>query len=171
MRRAFLLGLSFLAGAAPAALAADARDRFQAHGLGRLTRKRAIEVCDAKKEECQLVVPTWFEGYLTGFNALYQDTYDILSWQPAGPLADFTLKVCAKNPDRPMLEVANALIRDLLVPNRIRAQEDRTRVGDGANAMALYRESIRDIQQRLADQGFLKGGVDGAFGPGTSAAV
>jgi hypothetical protein len=171
MRRAFLLSLSFLVGAAPAALGADAKDHFQAHGLGRLTCKRALEACDAKKEDCQLVVPTWFEGYLTGFNALYQDTYDILSWQPPGLLADFTLKVCAKNPDKPMLEVANALIRDLLIPNRIKAQEDRMRIGDGQNAMALYRESIRDMQQRLVDLGFLKGGVDGAFGPGTSAAV
>ena len=70
-----------------------------------------------------------------------------------------------------MLEVANALIRDLLIPNRIKAQEDRTRIGDGQDAMALYRESIRDMQQRLVDLGFLKGGVDGAYGPGTSAAV
>ena len=37
--------------------------------------------------------------------------------------------------------------------------------------MALYRESVRDMQQRLVDLGFLKGGVDGAFGPGTSTAV
>jgi hypothetical protein len=158
-------------GAAPAVLAADARDRFQAHGLGRLTCKRVIEVCDAKKDECQLVVPAWFEGYLTGFNALYTDTYDILPWQPAALIADFTLKVCAQNPDAPMLEVANSLIRDLLIPNRIKAQADRTRIGEGDNAVALYRDTVRATQQRLVDLGFLKGGVDGAFGPGTRSAV
>lgn len=171
MRRSVLLALAIVFGSAPAVLAADAKDRFQAHGLGRLTCKRVIDVCEAKKEECQLVVPTWFEGYLTGFNALYSDTYDILPWQPAGLIADFTLKVCAQNPDAPILEVANAVIRDLLIPNRIKAQAERTRIGDGDGAIALYRETVRATQQRLVDLGFLKGGVDGAFGPGTRSAV
>ena len=48
-----------------------------------------IEICQTKKEDCQLAVPTWFEGYLTGFNALYADTYDILPWQPAALIADY----------------------------------------------------------------------------------
>ena len=171
MRRAVLLGVSLILGLAQAAQAADGKDRFQAHGIGRLTCKRVIDACNSKKEDCQLVVPTWFEGYLTGFNALYADTYDILPWQPAGLIADFTLKVCAQNPEAPMLEVANSLIRDLLIPNRIKAQTERTKVGDGPDAMALYRDTVRSMQQRLVDLGFLKGGVDGAFGPGTSSAV
>ena len=171
MRRSALLALTILLGAAPAALAADAKDQFQAHGLGRLTCKRVIELCKTKKEDCQLAVPTWFEGYLTGFNALYTDTYDILPWQPAALIADFTLKICAKNPDAPMLEVANAVIRDLLMPNRIKARAERTRIGEGDDALALYRETVRATQQRLVDLGFLKGGVDGSFGPGTRNAV
>lgn len=171
MRRAVLLALAILFGAAPAVLAADAKDRFQAHGLGRLTCKRVIEICESKKDECQLVVPTWFEGYLTGFNALYADTYDVLPWQPPGLIADFTLKVCAQNPDAAMLEVANSLIRDLLIPSRIKAQADRIRIGQGDDAVVLYRDTVRATQQRLVDLGLLKGGVDGAYGPGTRSAV
>ncbi|MGD9508732.1 MAG: peptidoglycan-binding protein [Geminicoccaceae bacterium] len=171
MRRSLLLALAMVFGSAPTVLAADAQDRFQAHGLGRLTCKRVIELCETKKDDCQLVVPTWFEGYLTGFNALYTDTYDILPWQPAGLVADFTMKICAQNPDAAMLEVANAVIRDLLIPNRIKTQAERTRIGEGDNSIALYRETVRATQQRLVDLGFLKGGVDGAFGPGTRSAV
>ena len=119
MWRAFLLGMSFLVGAAPAALRPPtAKDRFQAHGLGRLTCKRVrSRSARPRRRSASSMVPTWFEGYLTGFNALYQDTFDILPWQPPGLLAEFTLQgLQAKNPDKPMLEVVNDLIRDLLIP-------------------------------------------------------
>ena len=88
MRRVLFLGTALALFGASMAEAADSKERFQAYGLGRLTCKRFVEVCDTKKEDCQVVAPTWFEGYLTGFNALFDDTYDILPWQPPGILAD-----------------------------------------------------------------------------------
>ena len=106
---------------------------------------------------------TWFEGYLTGFNALYADTYDVLPWQPPALLADFTFNVCGQNPDAPMLEVANALIRELLdaQPHQGRGRPYPDRRGRRCRS-ALYRDTIRAMQQRLVELGFLKGGVDGA---------
>ena len=171
MRRVLFLGTALLVFGATVAEAADSKERFQAYGLGRLTCKRFVEACEAKKDDCQVVAPTWFEGYLTGFNALYPDTYDILPWQPPGLLAEFTLNVCRQNPDALVLQVANDLIRQILIPERIKAAGERSKIGDGKDAVALYRETVRLMQQRLVDRGFLKGGVDGSFGPGTKAGV
>jgi hypothetical protein len=171
MRRVLFLGTALLLFGATVAQAADSKERFQAYGLGRLTCKRFVDACDAKKEDCQVVAPTWFEGYLTGFNALYPDNYDILPWQPPGMLAEFTLNVCRQNPDALVLQVANDLIRQLLIPDRIKVASDRVRIGEGNDAVALYRETVRSMQQRLVEYGFLKGGVDGAFGPGTKSGV
>ena len=171
MRRVLFLGAALLLSAATVAEAADSKERFQPYGLGRLTCKRFIEACDAKKDECQVVAPTWFEGYLTGFNALYPDTYDILPWQPPGLLAEFTLNVCRQNPEVLVLQVANDLIRQILIPDRIKAAAERQRIGEGNAAVALFRDTVRQMQQRLVDAGFLKGGVDGSFGPGTKSGV
>jgi hypothetical protein len=171
MRRVLFLGTALALFGASMAEAADSKERFQAYGLGRLTCKRFVEACDTKKEDCQVVAPTWFEGYLTGFNALFDDTYDILPWQPPGILAEFTLNVCRQNPDALVLQVANDLIRQVLIPERIKAAADRVKIGEGQEAVALYRETVRSMQQRLVDMGFLKGGVDGSFGPGTKSGV
>ncbi len=171
MRRVLFLGTALVLFGATVAQAADSKERFQAYGLGRLTCKRFVEACTTKKDDCQVVAPTWFEGYLTGFNALFADTYDILPWQPPGILAEFTLNVCRQNPDALVLQVANDLIRQILIPDRIKAASDRVKIGDGKDAVALYRETVRAMQQRLVELGFLKGGVDGSFGPGTKGGI
>ena len=100
-----------------------------------------------------------------------KDTFDVLPWQPPEALAEFTFNVCKQNPQAPMLEVVNELIRTLLVPNRVKVAADRVKIGDGNQAVALYRETVRLLQERLVELGFLKGKADGAFGPGTEAAV
>jgi Putative peptidoglycan binding domain len=170
MWRPLSLSAALLLGTAGLAQAADAQSRFQAHGLGRVSCQRFVEICEGKREECKLT-GTWLEGYLSGFNALSEGTFDILPWQPPEALAEFTFNVCKQNPKAPMLEVVNELIRTLLVPQRVKAASDRVRIGEGEGAVALYRETVRAAQQRLVELGFLKGGVDGAFGPGTRTAV
>ena len=170
MRKIALMGGALLLATGGAAEAADAQSRFQAYGLGRLSCQRFVEICEGKQDECRLT-GTWLDGYLSAYNALSPETFDILPWQPPEILAEFTYNVCKQNPDAAMLEVVNALIRDLLVPNRVKAAAEKTRIGDGNDAVALYRETVRAMQQRLVDLGFLKGGVDGAFGPGTKGAV
>ena len=70
-----------------------------------------------------------------------------------------------------MLEVVNELVRTLLVPQRVKAAAERVKIGDGDSAVSLYRETVRAMQERLVEAGFLKGKADGAFGPGTEAAV
>lgn len=170
MWRVLSLGTALVLGSAGQVLAADAQSRFQAYGLGRISCQAFTEMCEGKKEECKLT-GTWLEGYLSGYNALAEGTFDILPWQPPEALAEFTFNVCRQNPQAPMLEVVNALIRELLVPNRVKVAADRVRIGEGDQAVALYRETVRAMQQRLVELGFLKGGVDGAFGPGTKGAV
>ena len=170
MRRSLFLGAALLFVTAGVAEAADAQSRFQAYGLGRVPCKRFVELCEAKKEECKLT-GTWMEGYFSAFNALSKDTFDILPWQQPELIAQFTYNVCKQNPDVPVLEVVNELIRKLLVPNRVEVAADRVKIGDGDQAVMLYRDTVRDIQQQLDKAGHLDGKADGAFGPGTKAAI
>lgn len=170
MWRTCWLGVALALTTTMAAEAADSKTRFQAYGLGRLACKRFVELCEAKKDECKLT-STWLEGYVTGFNALNPDTFDLLPWQPATLLAEFTYNVCKQNPEAPVLEVVNDLIRSLLVPLRIKTAADRVKIGDGGDAVYLYKETVRAMQERLDADGLLKGKPDGAFGPGTAAAV
>jgi hypothetical protein len=164
------LGLgAALALASLSAQAADSQSRYAAHGLGRLQCSRFVELCEKGAEECKLT-STWITGYLTAFNALNGDTFDILPWQQPELLAEGAFNLCRRNPDAALVEAVTQVVR-VLLPQRIEAAADRTRIGEGDNAIYLYRATVRELQQRLIDAGHLKGGADGAFGPGTKAAV
>ena len=170
MWRTLILGMALALTTTMAAEAADSKTRFQAYGLGRLSCKRFVEICETKKEDCKQT-GTWLDGYFSGFNALNPDTFDLLPWQPTTLLAEFAFNVCKQHPDAPLLEVVNDLIRSLLVPQRIKAAADRVKIGDGDDAVYLYRDTVRAMQERLDAAGLLKGKPDGVFGPGTAAAV
>jgi peptidoglycan hydrolase-like protein with peptidoglycan-binding domain len=170
MWRTVWLGAALALATTATAEAADAQSRFQAYGLGRLSCKRFVEMCEGKKEECKLT-GTWLQGYLTGFNALNQDTFDLLPWQPSELVAEFSFNVCKQNPDAAFLQVVNEVVREVLYPQRITSASERTKIGEGENATYLYRDTVRRLQQRLVETGHLTGGVDGSFGPGTQGAV
>jgi hypothetical protein len=170
MWRTVGLGAALALATTASAEAADAQSRFQAYGLGRLSCERFVEICEGKKEECKLT-GTWLQGYLTGFNALNQDTFDLLPWQPPELLAEFAFNVCKQNPDAGFLQVVNEVVREVLYPQRITSASERTKIGEGGEAAYLYRDTVRRLQQRLVETGHLKGGVDGSFGPGTEGAV
>ena len=100
MWRILSLGTSLLLGTASLAEAADAQSRFQAYGLGRVSCKTFTDLCEAKKEECKLT-GTWLEGYLSGYNALSKDTFDILPWQPPEALASSPSTSASRTPRPP----------------------------------------------------------------------
>lgn len=149
--------------------AADSQGRYAAHGLGRLQCRAFVEMCEKQAEECRLT-GTWITGYLTGFNALNDQTFDILPWQAPELVAELAFNWCRQNPERGMVDGVNQVLQ-ALYPRRIEAAAERTRVGEGTNAIYLYRQTIRELQERLIQTGHLKGAADGVFGPGTQGAV
>jgi hypothetical protein len=170
MWRTFWLGAALTVATAGPAAAADSQSRFQAYGLGRLPCERFVEICEGKREECKLT-GTWLQGYLTGFNALNEGTFDLLPWQPSELVAEFAFNICKQNPKAAFLQVVNEVVRKVLYPQRITSASERVRIGEGEGAQHLYRDTVRQLQQRLAETGHLEGGVDGSFGPGTRGAV
>jgi Putative peptidoglycan binding domain len=170
MWRTFWLGAALAVATTAPATAADSQSRFQAYGLGRLSCKRFVEICEGKREECKLT-GTWLQGYLTGFNALNQDTFDLLPWQPSELVAEFSFNICKQNPEAGFLQVVNEVIREVLYPQRITSASERAKIGEGEDAAYLYRDTVRRLQQRLVETGHLEGDVDGSFGPGTKGAV
>lgn len=151
------------------AQAADSQDRYAAHGLGRLPCERFVEICEKGSDQCRLT-GTWIEGYLTAYNALQDNTFDILPWQQPELVAEGAFNLCRRNPKAALVEAVTEVVR-VLHPRRIEAAAERTQIGEGRGAVFLYRQTVRELQERLIETGHLKGAADGAFGPGTKGAV
>jgi hypothetical protein len=149
--------------------AADSQGRFAAHGLGRVPCKSFVEMCEKGADECKLT-GTWVAGYLSAFNALNKDTFDILPWQQPELVAEGAFNLCRRNPDAALVQTVNEVVK-ILYPQRVAAATERVQIGEGKGAAYLYRDTVKDVQERLIATGHLKGKADGAFGPGSKSAL
>jgi hypothetical protein len=168
MSRILWLGAA-LALVSVSAQAADSQGRYAAHGLGRTSCKRFVEVCEKGSDECKLT-GTWVAGYLTAFNALNKDTFDILPWQQPELVAEGAFNLCKRNPDAALVQAVTEVVR-VLYPQRVEGAAERVPIGEGKEAVYLYKDTVRDVQAALIKTGHLKGKADGAFGPGTRSAI
>jgi peptidoglycan hydrolase-like protein with peptidoglycan-binding domain len=58
-----------------------------------------------------------------------------------------------------------------LEENRLQEKSDRVLAEADGQRVAVYAEVMRDVQQRLIDEGLLQGNADGQFGAKTKAAL
>ena len=61
--------------------------------------------------------------------------------------------------------------RSLPPTTRLRTPSERILAEAGGNKIYLYRDTMRNVQQKLVEQGFLTGGADGQYGPKTRAGL
>ena len=85
------------------------RSRYAAHGLGAVSCKRFVELC-RRSGECKLT-GTWVDGFLTAFNALNKDTFDILPWQPSEVVAEVAFNICRRPTLSAVVEAVTQVVR------------------------------------------------------------
>lgn len=108
---AALLSASLLAAAAPGtADAADAKQQFNLRGLGAFTCAKYLEDrrTDIKGTE---IYAHWFTGFLTGYNFLQPDTFEIAPSHDAKGLLTYLDIYCAKNPQLTVGVAATAFVK------------------------------------------------------------
>ena len=166
LRTLILVGLMF---AASPAFAADSTSRFALRGAGLANCEQFLKAMQERQENV-LVVGGWMEGYITAYNQLTADTFDIAPWQSTQALLGLVSRNCERNPQAGVFQIVDSMMK-FLQPKRLRAQSERVLAEAGDSKIYLYRETMRDVQQNLINQGFLSGSADGQFGPKTKTAL
>lgn len=100
-----------------------------------------------------IAVSSWLNGYLTAHNRLSNDIFDLTPWQTSPILMSLLAQYCASNPDQIVERGAQELVA-YLTPDALREQSDVVAVGQGSDVVLLYVRTVREIRQRLADEGF-----------------
>jgi hypothetical protein len=165
--RTFML-VGMLLAASPV-FAADSADRFALRGAGLAKCEQFLKALQERQENV-LVAGGWIEGYITAVNQFTPETFDIAPWQSTQVLLGLVSRNCERNPQANVFQIVDSM-RNFLHPNRLLAQSERILAEAGTNKFYLYQETMKDVQQKLIDQGFLTGVADGQFGPKTSAAL
>ncbi len=166
VRTLMLIGLLF---AASPVFAADSTNRFALRGAGLASCEQFLKAMQERQENV-LVAGSWLEGYITAVNQFSPDTFDIAPWQSTQALLGLVSRNCERNPQAGFFRIVDSMM-NFLKQTRLRAQSEQVPAEAGANKLYLYRETMKDVQQKLIEFGFLKGGADGQYGPNTRSAL
>jgi hypothetical protein len=150
--------------------AADATGEFAIKGAGLQPCGALAAAWDQQTADLGLYLG-WIDGYLTGMNQHFDETFDAAPWQTSATLLGLTRELCRNEAgEARIMDVFNALMRDFL-PARLRQQSPAQAVRRGDSAVALYTATIDAIERRLAEEGFDPGASDGGFDDATARAV
>jgi hypothetical protein len=88
---------------------ADANKRFSVRGLGATTCSKFLEErnLDAKGSE---QYAHWFTGFLTAYNWLQPDTYDISAQYKSNGLLRYLDLYCGRNPKNKIIDAATSFV-------------------------------------------------------------
>jgi len=157
------------AGSAVSTRAADLNGNFAISGAGALACSDYV-VSKTDNPERYRAYLSWMSGFFTAYNAASPQTYDILPWHAPELIAAVVADQCREFPDKSfasaVLSVAKAL-----EPQRLTLYSEKVTVENGSVNVRIYRTVLRRIQERLAEQGFFDGTVNGEPGAETVAAL
>ncbi len=168
MRALAILTTAFLLWSVPG-FAADRNGAFFSRGLGVATCQNYLDDKTGNTER-YLYYRSWLNGYLTAYNQLTAETYDIAPDITIDQLAEGMAQICAANRDRPFWAAAIALTRGLQ-PQRQLVKPELQTVSAGGRSMTIARELLRRVQGALKQRGYGVGVVDGLYGSNTRQAL
>jgi len=129
------------------AAAETASGRYAVKGIGLMscedfTSEMARQTPQAKE------VLAWLAGYLTATNASEDETFDIVSWQSEGMIAQALETRCLANAKEPVAQAIEAMVATMR-PDRITDEDRLVTIRVGSRERFLYSSVIRRAQLML----------------------
>jgi len=149
--------------------AADDTGQFAMKGAGFLPCKVYVLERE-KRSNIYYMIGGWLEGYLSAHNKYSKETFDVTSFESLELLLRIMENHCKSNPGDRLYGVISAMIGKL-DPKRLKNSSNRVEIKDGDRKTALYRETIRRIQEALKQRGLYKSEIDGKFTDRTKSAI
>lgn len=162
--------LTVLVGLAPlGARAATDGGAFAVRGAGIVDCKTFLTE-RKKRSRAYLMMGGWIDGYLTGINQSSPDTYDATSFESTELFAQIIADHCKTHPDDRLYAVMRSIVAQRW-KGRMTKRSPFVNVTLGKQSTRLYRETVKRMQQRLADKGLLKAQPNGKFDAKTISAI
>lgn len=161
--------LSMGLGASAPGLAADRNGDFFLRGLGTATCQTYLAE-RSNNTATYYLFRSWINGYLSAYNQMVPDTYDILPDATIGGIANGIEAVCREQPQQNLWS-AVASLTNAFASNRLKLKSEVVTMSVGERSLTLYKETVRQVQAALAARGYNVGTPDGLFGARTREAL
>jgi hypothetical protein len=155
--------------AVPAVHAADPAKQFSIKSVGTSDCHKFLEAGE-RNDENLLLFAGYLGGYLTAWNQLTPDTFDILPWQNTETLLRLLDHYCRKHPDTNFAVATTRLLR-LLEPDKLTAGSRLVEIPADQGEIRIYEETLRRIQLKLQTLEFYQGEINGSFDEPTREAL
>jgi hypothetical protein len=161
----------FLSLALPAAAvsAADTQGNFAMKGAGFLPCQVFVTERQSKSN-VYYMIGGWLEGFISAHNKYADDTYDITSFESLELLLWVIDNHCKSNPEDRLYSVINSIMIQLS-SDKLHKRSPKVDIKTGQRSTALYEETIRRVQARLAELKLYKGEADGRYTEATKSAL
>lgn len=167
---AAVVGFAALVSHAPGAAAADAQGRFVPKGYGSLPCTQFIKLLQDKKEAEISQVADWLNGFVSAYNVLTAQTYDVSPWHTDSVVIELVARACDQNPKEALVNAAHGIVR-LMGETKLAAAEQLIEVKSGDRTVRIYPTVLKQAQATLVKLGLLAGTPDGSYGPKTKTAI
>lgn len=148
---------------------ADSNGMFATKSVGTLDCQRYLDVSDYGERDF-ILFAGYLGGYITAYNQLTPETFDILPWQSIETLLVLLKNYCRQNSDH-SIYLATAQMIQLLKPDKIEELSPLVEVRVDDQTLTIYQDTLRRVQDKLIELGYYDGASDGAFGPDTQGAL
>ena len=136
----------------PIAQAADSQGNFAVKGVANVSCKDyAASAAQGGPELSQYLGHV--NGYVSAYNALSVNTFDVLSWQSVDTILLLLLSRCDKHPEVKFGAMLTTLL-GYLHEHRVQAVASRVALGPKENSLYLYEPVFKELTQRLQAAGY-----------------
>lgn len=152
------------------ARAADAGKNFAAKGLAALPCA-AFAAEREKHSRTYNEAMAWLTGFISAYNYLTPDTYDVAPWQSVELLSSLLAAHCRENPKEPFFHATDKLLNSIS-KDRLRTSSEIVTVSVGNRKLNMYRDIVFRVQTALIANGYLKARwATGDYDQATAAAM
>lgn len=149
---------------------AAAEGVYALRGAGQLSCSQYLQAYEAQDRVLYMTVG-WIEGYVTALNEVRDGVFEHLSWQTPELVLDLLRNHCVGNPNDILANAMRLFVRATAATRLSEPSElVEVPVPEG-EPIEIYRATLRRAQEMLAELGHYSSTVDGAYGPGTAAAL
>lgn len=151
------------------AYAADKSGEFFVRGVGGQTCE--IYVLEKSKNSATYYLfRSWLNGYISAYNEVADSTYAIAPTAGINGLASMLETYCRDQPEQ-VFSTATSATLSSFKPLRLRERSEIIALTVGDRRVTIFLSTIQRVQQVLSERGYLRGTIDGVFGPQTRAAI
>ncbi len=134
--------------------AADKDKNFAVKGLAAASCATFVE--ERKKlSQSYGEAMAWLTGFISAYNYLTPDTYDVAAWQGTEVLSSLLASHCMKHPEELFFFATNKLLNSI-AEDRLRKISEIITISIGDYKLNMYKDMVFRIQAALKEKGHLK---------------